>query len=254
MAVEEVAETGTVLMQEIEAVGPPIGLAIMLVSIYLMFFGYAKLKMVAAGCGAGIGYLLTPLIYSLFGDTLSSVPQLYFMIGVVILFAAVMALTIQTSIRVMASLLVYLFFSNLFVLLTAKGFEFVNSELVTGLMVVVAFFSVRLIRKYLALMVSALLGSLGCMAGMLVLTGESLTLMSAESVSSLLMVAVMVTLSSVWQYKQMSYLAKKEKENEMPNLPDVQHPKGTPHQNPGMIDKGPKRRRLGDLPDLRDFS
>ena len=121
-------------------------------------------------------------------------------------------------------------------------------------MVVVAFFSVRLIRKYLALMVSALLGSLGCMAGMLVLTGESLTLMSAESVSSLLMVAVMVTLSSVWQYKQMSYLAKKEKENEMPNLPDVQHPKGTPHQNPGMIDKGPKRRRLGDLPDLRDFS
>jgi hypothetical protein len=252
MAVEEVADTGTVLMQEIEAVGPPMGLVIILVSIYLMFFGYAKLKVVAAGCGAGIGYLLTPLIYSLSGDSLSGVPQLYFMIGVILLFAAAMALTIQTSIRIMASLLVYLCFSNLFLILTARGFDFVNSELVTGLMVVVAFFSVRLIRKYLSLMVSALLGSLGCMGGMLILTGESLTLMSPESASTLLMVAVMVTLSSVWQYKQMAHLAKKE--NEMPKLPDVQHPKGTPHPNPGMIDKGPKRRRLGDLPDLRDFS
>ncbi|MBT61437.1 MAG: hypothetical protein CMA63_07810 [Euryarchaeota archaeon] len=254
MAGEQAGEAATVLMGEIEAVGPPLGLAMLLLSFFLMFYGFQKLKFIAAACGAGLGYVSTPLIYSVVGDSISEIPQVYFMAGIVVLFSLTLLFTVHITIAMTAFFCVFFSFSALFRWLVANGYDFVDNDYMAIILFTCSFFLTRLVRKYLPLLVSAVLGSMGCMAGMLLLNGDSLSLISAESSSTLLMLGVMITLSSVWQFKKMQYIAKQEKERETLNLPDIQHPKGAPHPNPGMIDKGPKRRRLGDLPDLRDFS
>ena len=95
--------------------------------------------------------------------------------------------------------------------------------------------------------VSALLGSLGLMASMLLISGNSITLLSASNTSTLLMVSVLFVLSFSWQFRVVRARKAKEKREANPEMPEMQH-----------VGRGnrikTRRRRAGDLPDLRDFS
>ena len=64
MANGKVADSGTVLLQEIETVGAYLGPILLVVSLFLMFRGHEKLYVVSGITGAGIGYVLTPLVHS----------------------------------------------------------------------------------------------------------------------------------------------------------------------------------------------
>ena len=103
MANVDVADSGAVLIQEIEAIGIYLGPIILLLSLFLMFRGHEKLQFVAAITGAGIGYVLTPLVHSQLELFLESdVRTLYVLIGMVIIIAGIMAAFIQYSIRMIA--------------------------------------------------------------------------------------------------------------------------------------------------------
>ena len=156
-----------------------------------------------------------------------------------------MSATIQMSIRIMAGFVIYISFAGLFEFMQSKGFEVVESELIQGTMAIVAFFSVRWMRNILPIFVSALLGSLGVMGGMLLLNGSPLTLMTTSNNSTLMMIFVLFTISFLYQYKEIKH--KKKKQNADPKMPQMQQV-GTR----GQVKT--RTRRGGDLPDLRDFS
>jgi hypothetical protein len=155
-----------------------------------------------------------------------------------------MAATIQLSIRLMAGFLIYVSFAGVFEFLQGKGIEVVEGDLIQGVMAILAFFSVRWMRNVLPVLVSGLLGSVGTMGAMLLLTGNPLTLLSTSNNSTLGMLSVLFILSFSWQYSQIR--SKKAKSNQDPNMPQMQHVSGTQVQT--------RQRRAGDLPDLRDFS
>ena len=64
MANDKVADSGAVLLQEIETVGFYLGPILLVISLFLMFRGHEKLYVVAGITGAGIGYVLTPMVHS----------------------------------------------------------------------------------------------------------------------------------------------------------------------------------------------
>ena len=248
MANVDVADSGAVLIQEIEAIGIYLGPIILLLSLFLMFRGHEKLQFVAAITGAGIGYVLTPLVHSQLELFLESdVRTLYVLIGMIIIIAGLMAFFIQYSIRMIAFFFIYIIFSSAFKFLSANGFEFVQGEEVSGIMAIVAFFLVRMVRGILPLLVSAFLGSVGVMSAMLLLSGNQLSLLGPSNTSSLLMVGVLFTISFTLQYRQIKKKKAKEMKAANPDMPEM--------RQVGMGNQVQSRqRRAGDLPDLRDFS
>lgn len=248
MANGNAADSGAVLIQEIESVGIYLGPIILVLSLYIMFRGHDKLQFAAGITGAGIGYVATPLIHTQLQELLGSeIRVLYVLIGTIVLFAGIMAVFIQYSIRMMAFFSIYLAFSSIFKFLSANGFEFVQSQEVSGTMAIVAFFLVRMVRGFLPLLVSAFLGSLGLMCSMLLLTGTNLSLLSPSNTSTLSMVGVLFTLSFSWQYRVIKKRKEKQKMEANPDMPEMRQV-GTGNQ------VQTRQRRAGDLPDLRDFS
>lgn len=244
MATPTVDDAGSVLLTEITSIGPYLGPVMLVISLFLMFKGHEKLQFVAGMTGAGIGFIITPLTHTFATELGVEIRQLYIMIGLILLCGFFMAATIQLSIRLMAGFLIYVSFAGVFEFLQGKGFEVVESDTIQGVMAILAFFSVRWMRNVLPVLVSGLLGSIGTMGAMLLLTGNPLTLMTTSNNSTLMMLTLLFVLSFSWQYTQIR--SKKLKSNQDPNMPQMQQVKGQQIQT--------RQRRAGDLPDLRDFS
>lgn len=248
MANDKVADSGAVLLQEIETVGIYLGPILLVISLFLMFRGHEKLYVVAAITGAGIGYVLTPMVHSQLQNNLEmEIRLLYVLMAMVLVAALLLSIFIQYSLGMMAVISIYVLFSSLFKFLVAHGFEFVQGDEISGLMAIGAFFLTRAVRGILPMFVSALLGSLGLMASVLLISGNSITLLSASNTSTLLMVSVLFVLSFSWQFRVVRARKAKEKREANPEMPEMQHiGRGNRIQT--------RRRRAGDLPDLRDFS
>ena len=123
MATGNAADSGAVLIQEIENVGIYLGPIILVLSLFIMFRGHDKLQFAAGITGAGIGYVATPLIHIQLQELLGSeIRVLYVLIGTIVLFAGIMSIFIQYSIRMMAFFSISLAFSSIFKFLSANGF------------------------------------------------------------------------------------------------------------------------------------
>ena len=147
----------------------------------------------------------------------------------------------------MAGFFIYISFSGFFVFLNENGVEVVDTEFITGVLAIIAFFAVRFVRNILPVLVSSLLGSLGLMGGVLLLSGQPLTMLSPTNSSTLMMVSVLFLLSFIWQYTDIRKKKAHAASLGNPDMPQMRHVgRGNQVQS--------RRRRAGDLPDLRDFS
>lgn len=238
------------MFQEIESVGPILGPVMLLISLFLIFKGHERLQFAAAITGAGIGYTLTGFVYDqlIANDIPVRQEQTIYVMGMLIVIcSSVMAATVQMSIRMMAGFFIYISFSGFFVFLNENGVEVVDTELITGVLAIIAFFAVRFVRNILPVLVSSLLGSLGLMGGVLLLSGQPLTLLSPTNSSTLMMVSVLFLLSFIWQYTDIRKKKAHAASLGNPDMPQMRHVgRGNQVQS--------RRRRAGDLPDLRDFS
>ncbi|NCG00985.1 MAG: hypothetical protein GWP25_04235 [Euryarchaeota archaeon] len=85
------------------------------------------------------------------------------------------------------------------------------------------------------------------MSATLLLSSEPLTLLSPSNSSTVLMICVLFLLSFTWQYTDIRKKKKKAQNEANPDIPEMQHvARGNQVQA--------RQRRVGDLPDLRDFS
>lgn len=250
MATGGVDDFGSSLFQEIESVGPILGPVMLLISLFLIFKGHERLQFAAAITGAGIGYVLTGFVYEQL--VANDIPvreeqTIYVMAMLIVICSSIMAATVQMSIRLMAGFFIYVSFSGFFVFLNENGVEVVDTELITGVLAIIAFFAVRFVRNILPVLVSSLLGSLGLMGAVLLLSGQPLTLLSPSNSSTLMMVAVLFLLSFIWQYSSIRRKKAQAAALGNPDMPQMRHV-GRGNQ------VASRRRRAGDLPDLRDFS
>lgn len=233
------------LMQQLEALGPLFGIVLILAGVFLMIRGHERLQYIAAAVGAGVGYVGAPLVYELIPD--GTIEELYIMIILMLVTAGILLMTVQLTIYLGASLGIYLGFSWGFRWLDARGYEFASNQFFTNAMAVIAFFSVLYIRKKLPIFVSALLGSLALLSGMLVLSGEPLSSLDPGNSSTIVIVLMLSTLSVSVQMRAIKRKLEAELPPEERGLSRKDRRKKMAAEDP-RIYRAPSEH---DLPDLR---
>ena len=230
------------LLEQLEALGPVLGVLLILGGIFLMIRGHERMQYIAVAVGAGLGYIMTPMVYSLIPD--GTLDELYLMGILVALLAGIMLMTVQVTVSLSGSLIVYYTFSSAFKWLEGKGVEFASSEFVTNGMAVAAFFLVVYVRKKMPVFVSALLGSISTLSGMLVLSGRTLDTLSPRNTSSIVIVLILSTLSVFVQMRAI----KRKYDAENPEEVGETRRRGELAEDDPRIYRAPSRY---DLPDLR---
>lgn len=237
----DIADVSSPLMDELSALGPVFGIILILSGVFLMLRGHERLHYVAGATGAGIGYVLTPTLSSMAPDT--GLEDLHLMIILMMLLSGIMLMTIQMSIYLMASMGTYIMFSWTFRWLDGQGMEIADSEFITNVMAIVAFFSVIWVRKQLPMLVSALLGSIATLSGLLVLNGQPLTDFNPQNTSTLAIVLVLFIMSATIQTRAIKRKHKEEYGEEQPSPNKYTNQSPRPHTS-----RAPSEY---DLPDLR---
>lgn len=236
----DVNEVSSTLIDELDMLGPLLGIVLILAGVFLMLRGYERLHYVAGATGAGIGYVLTPTLSTLVPDL--GIKDLHLMVILMMLLAGIMLMTIQLSIYLMASIGTYILFSWSFRWLEGQGMEIADSEFITNVMAIVAFFSVIWVRKQLPMLISALLGAISTLSGLLVLSGQPLAQFSPEDSSTLVIVFVLFFLSVTIQSRAIKRNYQDEFGEEAP-----------PPAEQNQVAAQQQRRSYSpyDLPDLR---
>ena len=230
-------DVGFSLIDELGALGPVFGLVSIALGLFLMIRGHESLTYVAAATGAGFGYVLTPAIYPLVSSYVGVLEQIHVMGILMLLSAGLLMATIQVSIALMGSVVFFLVVRSMF----AAG-SFGDSELITNAVGVIAFFSVIWIRKQLPLLVSAFLGTIATLGGMLILNGQQMTNLDPKNSSTIAIVLLLFTISVTVQIRAIKRRAEAE------NLDENGEPR------PPEVKSDPRRVREPsqfDLPDLR---
>ena len=237
----DIADVSSPLMDELSALGPIFGIVLILGGVFLMLRGHERLQYVAGATGAGMGYVLTPTLSSLIPDT--GLEDLHVMIILMLLFSGIMLMTIQMSIYLMASMGTYIMFSWSFRWLDGQGMEIADSEFITNVTALVAFFSVIWVRKQLPMLVSALLGSIATLSGLLVLNGQPLANFNPQNTSTLAIVLVLFIVSVTVQSRAIKRKHKEEYGEE--------EPPPTKYTNQSTAPQTTRTPSEYDLPDLR---
>ncbi len=236
----DVNEVSSTLIDELDTLGPLLGLVLILAGVFLMLRGHERLQYVAGATGAGIGYVLTPTLSTLVPDL--GIKDLHLMVILMMLLAGIMLMTIQLSIYLMASIGTYILFSWSFRWLEGQGMEIADSEFITNVMAIVAFFSVIWVRKQLPMLISALLGAISTLSGLLVLSGQPLAQFNPENSSTLVIEFVLFLLSVTFQSRAIKRKYEEEFSEEEP-----------PPSQQNQVAGQQQRRSYSpyDLPDLR---
>ena len=237
----DVADVSSPLMDELSALGPIFGIVLILGGVFLMLRGHERLQYVAGATGAGMGYVLAPTLSSMIPDT--GLEDLHVMIILMMLFSGIMLMTIQMSIYLMASMGTYIMFSWSFHWLDGQGMEIADSEFITNVMAIVAFFSVIWVRKQLPMLVSALLGSIATLSGLLVLNGQPLANFNPQNTSTLAIVLVLFIVSVTLQSRA---IKRKHREED-----GEEEPPPTKYTNQPAAPRTTRTPSEYDLPDLR---
>ena len=237
----DVADVSSPLMDELSALGPIFGIVLILGGVFLMLRGHERLQYVAGATGAGMGYVLAPTLSSMIPDT--GLEDLHVMIILMMLFSGIMLMTIQMSIYLMASMGTYIMFSWSFHWLDGQGMEIADSEFITNVMAIVAFFSVIWVRKQLPMLVSALLGSIATLSGLLVLNGQPLANFNPQNTSTLAIVLVLFIVSVTLQSRAIKRKHREEYGGE--------EPPPTKYTNQSTAPRTTRTPSEYDLPDLR---
>ncbi len=237
----DIADVSSPLMDELSALGPIFGIILILGGVFLMLRGHERLQYVAGATGAGMGYVLTPTLSSLIPDT--GLEDLHVMIILMMLFSGIMLMTIQLSIYLMASMGTYIMFSWSFHWLDGQGMEIADNEFITNVMAIVAFFSVIWVRKQLPMLVSALLGSIATLSGLLMLNGQPLANFNPQNTSTLAIVLVLFIVSVTFQSRAIKRKHREEYGEE--------EPPPTKYTNQSTAPRTTRTPSEYDLPDLR---
>ena len=175
MSQPSLEEMTSTLVIEMEAIGAPLGIAILGLSILLFLQGHRKLPLVSFIIGASIGYYLSPQVTPIVDELGISLTPTQVTVIVCIFIGMTLSALVRFSTRLLTSAFIFVTFSTGIQTLSNYGFDVERSNVWSGIAALAAFFLTMGINRLLPMIVSAIFAAYGCLLATLLLTGNPLS-------------------------------------------------------------------------------
>jgi hypothetical protein len=175
MSQPSLEEMTSTLVIEMEAIGAPLGIAILGLSILLFLQGHRRLPLVSFIIGVSIGYYLSPQVTPLVDEFGISLTPTQVTAIVCIFIGMALSALVRFSTRLLTSAFIFVTFSTGIQTLSNYGFDIERSNVWSGIAALAAFFLTMGINRILPMIVSAIFAAYGCLLATLLLTGNPLS-------------------------------------------------------------------------------
>lgn len=226
MSQPSLEEMTSTLVIEMEAIGAPLGIAILGLSLLLFLQGHRKLPLVSFIIGASIGYYLSPQVTPLVDEFGISLTPTQVTVIVCIFIGMVLSALVRFSTRLLTSAFIFVTFSTGIQTLSNYGFDVERSNLWSGIAALAAFFLTMGINRLLPMIVSAIFAAYGCLLATLLLTGNPLSTFEPVEVKTF---ALMVPIFVFSIFLQRIDVAKQEEKELAKDDPDPEYIEAQQH-------------------------
>ena len=210
MSQPSLEEMTSTLVIEMEAIGAPLGIAILGLSLLLFLQGHRKLPLVSFIIGASIGYYLSPQVTPLVDEFGISLTPTQVTVIVCIFIGMVLSALVRFSTRLLTSAFIFVTFSTGIQTLSNYGFDVERSNLWSGIAALAAFFLTMGINRLLPMIVSAIFAAYGCLIATLLLTGNPLSTFEPVEVKTFALMVPIFVLSIFLQRLDVQKLEERE--------------------------------------------
>ena len=226
MSQPSLEEMTSTLVIEMEAIGAPLGIAILGLSLLLFLQGHRKLPLVSFIIGASIGYYLSPQVTPLVDEFGISLTPTQVTVIVCIFIGMVLSALVRFSTRLLTSAFIFVTFSTGIQTLSNYGFDVERSNLWSGIAALAAFFLTMGINRLLPMIVSAIFAAYGCLLATLLLTGNPLSTFEPVEVKTFALMAPIFVFSI---FLQRIDVAKQEEKELAKDDPDPEYIEAQQH-------------------------
>ena len=226
MSQPSLEEMTSTLVIEMEAIGAPLGIAILGLSLLLFLQGHRKLPLVSFIIGASIGYYLSPQITPLVDEFGISLTPTQVTVIVCIFIGMALSALVRFSTRLLTSAFIFVTFSTGIQTLSNYGFDVERSNLWSGIAALAAFFLTMGINRLLPMIVSAIFAAYGCLLATLLLTGNPLSTFEPVEVKTFALMAPIFVFSI---FLQRIDVAKQEEKELAKDDPDPEYIEAQQH-------------------------
>jgi hypothetical protein len=226
MSQPSLEEMTSTLVIEMEAIGAPLGIAILGLSILLFLQGHRRLPLVSFIIGASIGYYLSPQVTPLVDEFGISLTPTQVTVIVCIFIGMALSALVRFSTRLLTSAFIFVTFSTGIQTLSNYGFDIERSNVWSGIAALAAFFLTMGINRILPMIVSAIFAAYGCLLATLLLTGNPLSTFEPVEVKTF---ALMVPIFVFSIFLQRIDVAKQEEKELAKDDPDPEYVEAQQH-------------------------
>jgi hypothetical protein len=226
MSQPSLEEMTSTLVIEMEAIGAPLGIAILGLSILLFLQGHRKLPLVSFIIGASIGYYLSPQVTPIVDELGISLTPTQVTVIVCIFIGMALSALVRFSTRLLTSAFIFVTFSTGIQTLSNYGFDVERSNVWSGIAALAAFFLTMGINRLLPMIVSAIFAAYGCLLATLLLTGNPLSTFEPVEVKTFALMAPIFVFSI---FLQRIDVAKQEEKELAKDDPDPEYIEAQQH-------------------------
>ena len=226
MSQPSLEEMTSTLVIEMEAIGAPLGIAILGLSILLFLQGHRKLPLVSFIIGASIGYYLSPQVTPIVDELGMSLTPTQVTVIVCIFIGMALSALVRFSTRLLTSAFIFVTFSTGIQTLSNYGFDVERSNVWSGIAALAAFFLTMGINRLLPMIVSAIFAAYGCLLATLLLTGNPLSTFEPVEVKTFALMAPIFVFSI---FLQRIDVAKQEEKELAKDDPDPEYIEAQQH-------------------------
>jgi hypothetical protein len=226
MSQPSLEEMTSTLVIEMEAIGAPLGIAILGLSILLFLQGHRKLPLVSFIIGASIGYYLSPQVTPIVDELGISLTPTQVTVIVCIFIGMALSALVRFSTRLLTSAFIFVTFSTGIQTLSNYGFDVERSNVWSGIAALAAFFLTMGINRLLPMIVSAIFAAYGCLLATLLLTGNPLSTFEPVEVKTFALMAPIFVFSI---FLQRIDVAKQEEKELAKDDPDPEYVEAQQH-------------------------
>ena len=226
MSQPSLEEMTSTLVIEMEAIGAPLGIAILGLSILLFLQGHRRLPLVSFIIGVSIGYYLSPQVTPLVDEFGISLTPTQVTAIVCIFIGMALSALVRFSTRLLTSAFIFVTFSTGIQTLSNYGFDVERSNVWSGIAALAAFFLTMGINRILPMIVSAIFAAYGCLLATLLLTGNPLSTFEPVEVKTFALMAPIFVFSI---FLQRIDVAKQEEKELAKDDPDPEYIEAQQH-------------------------
>lgn len=205
--------------------GPPLGAVLVAISIILMLQGHRRVMLISGLGGAAIGFMLGELAHPLIIEYVE-LKLIHVRLIAAFLCAGIMLALFTMAFRFMAFGIMYFVISSSVKYLDSAGVDVEGGNVLSGIAAFIAFFFAYFLRNIMPLIASAILGSIMCVSGALMLLGEPITEVDARDTTLLVIAAALFFNSLILQRRDAKKYEKRQIEAELDREMGVQTTEG----------------------------